>query len=180
MTSAKRKGGLRPAKNERKDGRREGHKDGRMPRAYDDIPGTFIFDADRSRRGYHLNMFCMSLLKPENRKAFKTDEAGYLDRFPLPAEQREAVLKRQYNRLLDLGGSIYFIAKIGATDGESFQSMAAKMTGSTPQDYADMMLRGGRPVEGNRSRGEPAGMRKPARPPRVKGARKASRKRVHG
>jgi protocatechuate 4,5-dioxygenase alpha chain len=121
---------------------------------YDDIPGTYVFDADRSRRGYHLNMFCMSLMKAENRKAFKADEPKYLDeRFPLlTSEQREAILKRQYNRLLELGGNIYFTAKLGASDGHPFQHLAALMTGSTQQDYADLMLRGGRSVEGNRSR----------------------------
>jgi protocatechuate 4,5-dioxygenase, alpha chain len=121
---------------------------------YDDIPGTYVFDADRSRIGFHLNMFCMSLMKAENRKAFKADEAKYLDeRFPLlTPEQREAILKRQYNRLLELGGNIYFTAKLGACDGHPFQHLAALMTGSTQQDYADLMLRGGRTVEGNRSR----------------------------
>ena len=121
---------------------------------YDDIPGTYVFDADRSRIGYHLNMFCMSLMKAENRKAFKADEPKYLDeRFPeLTPAQREAVLKRQYNRLLELGGNIYFTAKLGASDGHPFQHLAALMTGSTQQDYADLMLRGGRTVEGNRSR----------------------------
>jgi protocatechuate 4,5-dioxygenase alpha chain len=119
---------------------------------YDDIPGTYVFDADRSRQGYHLNMFCMSLMKAENRKAFKADEAKYLDQFPLTPEQREAILKRQYNRMLELGGNIYFTAKLGASDGHPFQHLAALMTGSTQQGYADMMLRGGRPVDGNRSR----------------------------
>jgi protocatechuate 4,5-dioxygenase alpha chain len=121
---------------------------------YDDIPGTYVFDADRSREGYHLNMFCMSLMKAENRKAFKDDEAGYMEKnFPqLTAEQREAILKRQYNRMLELGGNIYFTAKLGATDGHPFQHLAAVMTGSTQKDYADLMLRGGRSVEGNRSR----------------------------
>src|SRR5882757_9707081 len=119
---------------------------------YDDIPGTYVFDADRSRQGYHLNMFCMSLMKAENRKAFKADEAKYLDQFPLTPDQREAILKRQYNRMLELGGNIYFTAKLGATDGHSFQHMAAVMTGSTQEDYAKMMLGGGRSVEGNRSR----------------------------
>ena len=119
---------------------------------YEDIPGTYVFDAERSRQGYHLNMFCMSLMKAENRKAFKADEAKYLDQFPLTPEQREAVLKRQYNRMLELGGNIYFTAKLGATDGHSFQHMAAVMTGSTQEDYAKMMLAGGRSVEGNRSK----------------------------
>jgi protocatechuate 4,5-dioxygenase, alpha chain len=119
---------------------------------YDDIPGTFVFDADRSRRGYHLNMFCMSLMKADNRKAFKENEATYLDRFALTPEQREAILARNYNRMLELGGNIYFTAKLGATDGHSFQHIAAIMTGSTQEDYAKMMLAGGRSVEGNRSR----------------------------
>ena len=121
-------------------------------KVYDDIPGTFVFDADRSRQGYHLNMFCMSLMKAANREAFKANEEKYLDRFPLTREQREAILKRQYNRMLELGGNIYFTAKLGATDGHSFQHMAAVMTGSTQEDYAKMMLGGGRHVEGNRSK----------------------------
>jgi protocatechuate 4,5-dioxygenase, alpha chain len=119
---------------------------------YDDIPGTFVFDAERSRQGYGINMFCMSLMKDENRKAFKANEAEYLKKFKLTPEQTEAVLKRDYNRMLELGGNIYFAAKLGATDGHSFQHLAAMMTGSTQQDYAAMMLAGGRSVEGNRSR----------------------------
>ena len=119
---------------------------------YEDIPGTYVFDADRSRQGYHLNMFCMSLMRAENRKAFKADEAKYLEQFPLTPDQREAILKRQYNRMLELGGNIYFTAKLGATDGHPFQHLAALMTGSTQQDYADLMLRGGRSVDGNRSK----------------------------
>ena len=119
---------------------------------YDDIPGTFVFDAERSRQGYGINMFCMSLMKDENRKAFKANEAEYLKKFNLTPEQTDAILKRDYNRMLELGGNIYFTAKLGATDGHSFQQLAAKMTGSTQQDYAAMMLAGGRSVEGNRSR----------------------------
>jgi len=119
---------------------------------YDDIPGTFVFDAERSRRGYGINMFCMSLMKDENRKAFKANEAEYLKKFNLTPEQTDAILKRDYNRMLELGGNIYFTAKLGATDGHSFQHLAAVMTGSTQQDYAAMMLGGGRSVEGNRSR----------------------------
>ncbi|HEX3503686.1 MAG TPA: protocatechuate 4,5-dioxygenase subunit alpha [Xanthobacteraceae bacterium] len=119
---------------------------------YDDIPGTFVFDAERSREGFGINMFCMSLMKDENRKAFKADEAEYLKKFNLTPEQADAILKRDYNRMLQLGGNIYFTAKLGATDGHSFQHLAAVMTGSTQQDYADMMLGGGRSVEGNRSR----------------------------
>jgi protocatechuate 4,5-dioxygenase, alpha chain len=121
---------------------------------YEDIPGTFVFDQDRSRQGYHLNNFCMSLMKAENRKAFLANEPEYLDRFPMTPEQREAILTRNYNRMLELGGNIYFTAKLGATDGHSFQHLAAEMTGSTQEDYAKMMLGGGRSVEGNRSKAE--------------------------
>jgi protocatechuate 4,5-dioxygenase, alpha chain len=121
---------------------------------YDDIPGTSVFDAHRSREGYWLNMFCMSLMKDENRKAFKADEAKYLDQYQMSAEQREAVLKRQWNRMLELGGNIYYTSKLGATDGLSFQNLAALMTGSTQEQYAAMMLAGGRSPNGNRSKSE--------------------------
>jgi len=119
---------------------------------YDDIPGTYVFDAERSQQGFGINMFCMSLMKDDNRKAFKANEAEYLKKFNLTPEQTDAILKRDYNRMLELGGNIYFTAKLGATDGHSFQQLAAKMTGSSQQDYASMMLAGGRSVEGNRSR----------------------------
>jgi protocatechuate 4,5-dioxygenase alpha chain len=119
---------------------------------YDDIPGTFVFDQDRSRQGFGINMFCMSLMKDENRKAFKANEAEYLKKFKLTPEQTDAILKRDYNRMLELGGNIYFTAKLGATDGHSFRHLAAVMTGSSQDDYANMMLAGGRSVEGNRSR----------------------------
>ena len=126
----------------------------RIDHDYDDIPGTYVFDAERSRRGYGINMFCMSLLKKANRDDFKADEAKYLDRYKLTPAQREAILKRQWNRMLELGGNIYFTAKLGATDGLSFQQVAAIMTGSTQPEYAEMMIKGGRSAEGNRSKSE--------------------------
>ena len=121
---------------------------------YADIPGTFVFDAEQSRKGYHLNMFCMSLLKAENREAFRADEAGYLDSFPMSAEQRTAVLERQWNEMLRLGGNIYYTSKLAATDGITFQDLAALMTGSSRDDYRKMMVDGGRPIEGNRYKTE--------------------------
>lgn len=122
--------------------------------AYDDIPGTTVFDAEQARRGYHLNMFCMSLMKAENRAAFKADEAAFLQRFPMTPEQRAAVLKRDWNRMIELGGNIYFLAKLFSTDGKSFQYAAAQMTGLSQQEYAQMMLSGGRSPDGNRSKEE--------------------------
>ncbi|HET6317518.1 MAG TPA: protocatechuate 4,5-dioxygenase subunit alpha [Chloroflexota bacterium] len=123
-------------------------------RDYNDIPGTTVFDAQRSRQGYWLNQFCMSLMKADNRDAFKADESGYLDRFPMTPEQKQAVLDRDWNRMIELGGNIYFTSKLGATDGKSFQQLAAAMTGMSQQEYADMMQHGGRPVDGNRSKSE--------------------------
>ena len=123
-------------------------------RPYDDIPGTTVFDAKQSRKGYWLNMFCMSLMKEANRQAFRADERAYLDRFPMTEEQKQAVLKREWLRMIELGGNIYYTSKLGATDGKSFQYLAAEMTGLSQEAYARMMLEGGRPVEGNRSREE--------------------------
>ena len=123
-------------------------------KSFSDIPGTTLFDADNSRRGYHLNMFCMSLMKEENRKAFLADEAGYLQRFPMSDEQRDAVLRRDWNGMIALGGNIYYMAKLGAAGGKSFQYLAAAMTGLSQEGYADMMKNGGRSIEGNRSKTE--------------------------
>ena len=120
--------------------------------AFQDIPGTVVFDATQSRLGYHLNQFCMSLMKAGNREAFKADERAYLERWPMTGEQRQAVLERDYNRMIALGGNIYFLAKIGATDGFSFQNLASKMTGVPEDEYKAMMVAGGRPIEGNRSK----------------------------
>ena len=126
-----------------------------MPTAgFDDIPGTTLFDMQRSRQGYHVNMFCMSLMKAVNREEFKKDEAAYLKKWPMTEEQREALLARNWGRVIQLGGNIYFLSKLFSTDGLSFQHVAATMTGLTQEQYAEMMLHGGRPIEGNRSKAE--------------------------
>ena len=124
--------------------------------AFRDIPGTVVFDATQSRLGYHLNQFCMSLMKAENRAAFKADERASLQRYPMSEAQRQAVLDRDYNRMIGLGGNIYFLAKIGATDGHSFQYLASRMTGMAEEDYRAMMVAGGRSPDGNRSKAEGA------------------------
>ena len=123
----------------------------RKPRDYDDIPGTYVFDYERAHQGYHLNMFSMSLLKSENRKAFLENEEVYLQKFPMTPEQRQTVLNRDWLGMVKLGGNIYYTSKIGATLGKSFQYIAAEMSGVSQQEYADMMLKGGRTPEGNRS-----------------------------
>ncbi|WP_370205505.1 protocatechuate 4,5-dioxygenase subunit alpha [Pararhodobacter marinus] len=125
-----------------------------MQKDYEDIPGTFVFDADRSREGYHLNQFCISLRLQKNREAFNGDEEAYLDGFPMTPEQRDAVLKRDWNRLLELGGNIYYTSKLAANDGINFQNLAGLMTGMGVEAYRDMMLAGGRSPEGNRYKSE--------------------------
>jgi len=121
---------------------------------YDDIPGTWVFDAQRARSGYHLNQFLYTLMKDANRKAFLADEQGYLTGFKLTEAQRQAVLSRDWNRLLELGAVVYALAKLAFTDGKSYQYMASRMTGMTEQEYVEMMLKGGRSPEGWRSRSE--------------------------
>lgn len=122
--------------------------------AYEDLPGTWVFDAQRARKGYHLNNFFMSLMKAGNREAFLADEAKYLEQFPMTDAQKEAVLKREWNMLLELGGVVYCLAKLAFTDQHSYQYMAAEMTGMTEQEYVNMMLAGGRSPDGWRSRSE--------------------------
>lgn len=118
---------------------------------FEDIPGTRVFTAARARQGYHLNQFAMSLMKPENRDRWRADEAAYLTDWPLTEEQKAAVLARDYNRLLDLGGNIYFLAKIFSTDGLSFVQAVSTMTGASVEEYQAMMNAGGRSPQGLRS-----------------------------
>ena len=118
---------------------------------YADVPGTTIFDAEQSRKGYYLNQFCMSLMKAENRQRFLVNQQAYLAEWPMTDDQKQAVLDVDLNRAISLGGNIYFLAKLGATHGKSFQQMAGSMTGMSEDDYRSMMVAGGRSVNGNRS-----------------------------
>jgi protocatechuate 4,5-dioxygenase alpha chain len=121
-----------------------------LDKPYADVPGTTIFDADQARKGYHLNQFCMSLMKAENRARFKANERAYLDEWPMTEQQKQALLKRDYNRLIQLGGNIYFLAKVFSTDGLSYLQAVSTMTGMSVEQYRTMMLEGGRSIEGNR------------------------------
>ncbi len=125
-----------------------------LDKPYLDLPGTTVFDAEMARRGYHLNQFCVSLMEVANRERFKTDERAYLDEWPMSEEQKQAVIDRDYNRMLLQGGNIYFFAKIFSVDGVSFEQAAASMTGVTPAEYRQMMISGGRSPVGNRYKGE--------------------------
>ena len=117
----------------------------------DDIPGTTIFTVARSRQAYQLHRFCMSLMKAENRTAFKADEPTYLDTFAMTPAQRQGVLDRDFNALIATGGNIYFLVKISNTDGWSVQKAVGSMSGMSAEDYGAMMVAGGRTPQGNRS-----------------------------
>lgn len=126
-------------------------------RDYHDIPGTYVQDSAHFRKGYHLNMFCMSLNEAVNRDAFRENETAYLARYDrLSEEQQRAVLERDWLGLLRLGGNIYYTFKLAAYDGLSMQQVGALMsgTGMSEDDFKQMMLDGGRPIEGNRSKRE--------------------------
>ena len=117
----------------------------------EDIPGTRVYTSDRARKGYHITQVAMSLMKGDNRERFKADERAYLDEWPISEEAKAALLKRDYNTLLDLGGNVYFLSKLFSTDGLSFAEAVSTMTDMTFPEYRDMMLAGGRSPEGNRS-----------------------------
>ncbi|MEO9633328.1 MAG: protocatechuate 4,5-dioxygenase subunit alpha [Parasphingorhabdus sp.] len=117
----------------------------------EDIPGTRVFTAARARQGYHLNQFAMSLMDGANRERWKADEKAYLAEWPITDDQRQAVIDRDYNRMLELGGNIYFLSKIFSTDGISFAEAVSTMTDMSFPDYRDMMMQGGRSAKGNRS-----------------------------
>ena len=125
-----------------------------LTKNYLDVPGTTIFDAEQSRKGYQLNQFCMSLMKADNRERFKANQRAYVDEWPMTEAQKQAVLDVDLNRAISLGGNIYFLAKLGATHGRSFQQMAGSMTGMTEDEYRNMMIGGGRSADGNRVIGE--------------------------
>ncbi len=118
----------------------------------EDIPGTYVFNRERCRLGLHLNLFFSSLLKAENREEFQRDEAKYLNKFQLGDEQRRCVLQRDWTGMLKLGANIYHMSKLGGTDRVTFQYLAGCMAGMSQEDYRKMMMQGGRPLEGNRSK----------------------------
>jgi protocatechuate 4,5-dioxygenase alpha chain len=117
----------------------------------EDIPGTRVYTAQRAREGYWMNQFAMSLMKAENRERWKADEESYLADWPMTEEQRQSILDRDYNKMLDVGGNIYYLAKVFSTDGLSFLQAVSTMTGMSVEDYQAMMIAGGRSPDGVRS-----------------------------
>jgi len=133
-----------------------------LSKPYQDVPGTIIFDAEQSRKGYWLNQFCMSLMKAENREKFKANERAYLDGWAMTEEQKQAVLARDLSWCMRTGGNVYFLVKLGATDGLSVLSMVSTMSGMSEEEYRQMMLSGGRSPDGIRYLHEQASTNKGA------------------
>ena len=121
---------------------------------YKDIPGTTIFTIELARKGFHLNQFCMSLRTEENRKRFLADGPAYLAEWPMTDEQKQAVIDRDFQKMLDLGGNVYFLSKIFASEGISYVDAVSTMTDMTTDEYKAMMLAGGRSPDGWRSKKE--------------------------
>lgn len=121
---------------------------------FDDIPGTTIFTIQKAREGFQLNQFCMSLRSEANRRRFHADERGYLDEWDMSEEHKQAVLARDFQKMLDAGGNVYFLSKIFASDGLSYVQAVSTMTDLTVDQYQAMMLAGGRGIEGWRSKSE--------------------------
>lgn len=123
-------------------------------RDYDDIPGTYVFDGRHHRAGYTLNMFCMSLNEEANRDRFRADPGGYLDGYDLTADQRQAVERRDWLEMLRLGGNIYYTFKLAIFDDLTMQDVGGEMSGVTAEEFSQMMIEGGRSIEGNRYENE--------------------------
>lgn len=125
-----------------------------MTADYDDIPGTYVMDGRHCKKGYKLNMFCMSLNDATNRDEFRKDESAYIDKFGVTTEQKQAILDRDYLKLLQLGGNVYYTFKIAIFDGRSMQYMGAQMSNVSEEEFTEMMISGGRSIEGNRYKRE--------------------------
>jgi protocatechuate 4,5-dioxygenase, alpha chain len=125
-------------------------------RDYDDVPGTYVLDSRQYRKGYNLNMLLMTLNKAECRAEFGVDEQAYIDKFKITPEQCEAVLNRDYLAMLKLGANVYYTFKLVSHDRQPPQVMYGKMSNPelTFDQFQEMMLAGGRPIEGNRSKKE--------------------------
>ena len=115
-----------------------------MKQKPENIPGTYVFTPEHSRKGYQLNMFCMSLNKEENREKFRANPSDYLDQFALTPEQRTAVEERDWLGLLQLGGNIYYTFKLAIFDGLSMQYVGGAMSGVSMEEFQKMMVDGGR------------------------------------
>ena len=121
---------------------------------FKDIPGTTIFTIEKARQGFWLNQFCMSLREEANRKRFLSAEREYLDEWQMTEEQKQAVLDRDFQKMLDFGGNVYFLSKIFASEGLSYVQAVSTMTDMNVEQYQQMMLNGGRNVDGWRSKKE--------------------------
>jgi protocatechuate 4,5-dioxygenase alpha chain len=107
-------------------------------------PGTYVFDGAASRRGRAMNKLFMSLREESARAEFRGDEAAYCARFGLSDDQSRAVLDRDWQAMLELGGSIFYVYKLALLDGLSMQHLGGVFTGMSEAEFKAIMLAGGR------------------------------------
>lgn len=107
------------------------------------IPGTLVFDGDIAQSGYAINAMCYSFNHAHNREAFVADEEGYMDRFNLTEEQRQAVRNRDVLAMLAAGGNVYYLAKLAGILGLNVQDLGALQTGMSLEEFkANLMSHG--------------------------------------
>ena len=106
---------------------------------YDAIPGTYVFNGRRSALGYPLNRMCMSFNDAANRAAFRRDEDAYCAKYGLSEPQRQAVRDRDVLRLVQLGGNIYYLAKLAGIFGLNVQDVGAQQTGMSLEAFKAML-----------------------------------------
>ncbi len=112
------------------------------------IPGTIVFDGTQAVKGYPLNKMCFSFNKAENRDAFKADEDAYCAKYGLTDEQRDAVKKRDVLALLNLGGNIYYLAKLTGMFGLNMQDIGAQQAGISLEEFKAKLLAAGETKNG--------------------------------
>jgi len=108
--------------------------------AYDDLPGTYVFDGKTSNAAYELNKLLFSFNHEENRQAFSRDPEAYAAKFSLTGQQKEALLGGDYLGLIRLGANVYYLAKLTVPKGLSMQDSGAAFQGITTEEFKANLL----------------------------------------
>ena len=114
---------------------------------YEDIPGTYVFDGQRSHSAYAVNKMLFSFNHQENRDEFDRNPEAYAVKFGLPDEQRKALLDGDFLTLLRMGANIYFMAKLAVPRGVSVQDVGALFQGITTEEFKANLAKNGEGLE---------------------------------
>ena len=99
------------------------------------IADSDVFDLAMSWRGYRINKMCNALSQPQERDAYRADEEGFMARFHLTEEEKNLVRGRDFAGLLQVGGNIYFLLKLGVVTGNGLYKMGASMRGESYEQF---------------------------------------------